>query len=105
MHKVIRRGMCWGDDFMLVNEDMRLSPQALAVSFLTIATLGIVEFDEVLLDFPSQMYIRRRMHVRNTLVRGLVQAAEQQKALKERLEVGSEGSPKSGASFTGKLQA
>jgi hypothetical protein len=80
---LIQRGISWGEDFMIATEDMRQSSQALAVTYLTIATLGINDFDEVLRDFPDQLHIRRRMHTKMTLLRGLTRVAERAKAERE----------------------
>jgi hypothetical protein len=80
---LIQRGKSWGEDFMISKEDMRQSSQALAVTYLTIATLGISDFDEVLTYFPDQIHIRRRMHTKMTLLRGLTRVAERAKAARE----------------------
>jgi hypothetical protein len=101
--RIIRRGECWGENFLVANAEIRPSTQALAMSYLTLATLNPPDFELVLSDFPLQQHLMRRLHWKQALICGLTAAAEELKAQEQ--EQGGHDSPTTPLSFTGKLQA
>jgi hypothetical protein len=99
--RIIQRGQSWGESFLIANSDIRPSTQALAMSYLTLATLNVPDCESVMAEFPLQQSLVRRLHVKQTFICGLLAFAEYLRELE-----GIDSPPSSpGSGFTGKLQA